>query len=444
MSLGGSLVFIIYLLMKPIALRYFRAKWQYTFLKIVMLFYILPYQCFKFLYLDFIYAVLGRGGYSNPTLTGYIPVELEKMVILGGDGLPYFRNRILFLLLVSAWLFLVCFIVIKQVIRYFRCRRKLLMISENAAEQAKDIMEKCWQDISLGNKKQIKLLKNKNISSPFTIGIFPPCIIIPDMAMDNRRQKMLLTHELIHIKNHDILFKFLSFFLLLLHWFNPLVYFLFFELCNVSERVCDEKVTVRMKEKEKADYGMMVIEMAQKPSDVSILFADSFSRSKTTMKGRIEGMKKTPVASEYMKIAAAIIAVIILLVSPISVWAYEPMVISERFMEEDISNADMAYFILGDETEDPIMDDLYNAMYFEYGNEIFVDSDGNIYDISHQENPAPRAICFHSMASGQYYSHSPNGTGCTITIYNAEICTKCTYIKLKDMVSQTTYAKCTH
>ena len=102
----------------------------------------------------------------------------------------------------------------------------------------------------MDNKKQIRLLQNKNVSSPFTIGIFKSWIVIPDTEIDSKRQNMMLTHELIHVKNHDIFFKFLSFLIILLHWFNPFVYLLFFELCNISERVCDETVTARMNEKE--------------------------------------------------------------------------------------------------------------------------------------------------------------------------------------------------
>lgn len=276
-SLEGSLAFIIYLLMKPIADRCFSALWQYTFLKIIMLFYLLPYQIFKLRYFNIIYTILGKGNYFNPACTGYVPIELNRTVIIGKNGLPYFIHRTPYLLLVSAWVFLAFFIIIKQIIKYFKCKKKLLMISENAAWQSLDIMEQCRQDIFLRSRKQVRLLQNKNISSPFSIGIFTPYIIIPESAIDKERQKMLLTHELTHIKNHDILFKFLSFFIILLHWFNPLAYLLFFELCNISERVCDEKVTGRMREKEKINYGMLVIEMAQKPSCVSMLFADSFS-----------------------------------------------------------------------------------------------------------------------------------------------------------------------
>jgi len=106
-----------------------------------MLFYILPYQFFKLQYLDFIYVVLGMGEYSDPAFSGYVSIELENMVIIGKDGVPYFNNRFLFLLLASAWLLLVCFNVIKQIIQYFRCKRKLLMISVNATGQPKVIMK---------------------------------------------------------------------------------------------------------------------------------------------------------------------------------------------------------------------------------------------------------------------------------------------------------------
>lgn len=52
MSLAGSLVFLVYLAFRPVAVRYFSSVWRYRMLKLALLFYLLPYQYFKYRYYE--------------------------------------------------------------------------------------------------------------------------------------------------------------------------------------------------------------------------------------------------------------------------------------------------------------------------------------------------------------------------------------------------------
>ena len=77
----------------------------------------------------------------------------------------------------------------------------------------------------------------------------------------------------------------------LLHCFNPAVYFLFRELKEVQEMNCDEKILKLLSENDRKRYGYTIIEIAQnaRPVFVPALY---FSRnSRAFLKKRIRRIK---------------------------------------------------------------------------------------------------------------------------------------------------------
>jgi len=77
--------------------------------------------------------------------------------------------------------------------------------------------------------RSIRILVSDKITTPLTYGIISPKIILPK-SMDYRNEQQMryiLTHELIHIKRFDTLWKLFMVMALCLHWFNPLVWVLF-------------------------------------------------------------------------------------------------------------------------------------------------------------------------------------------------------------------------
>ena len=70
-----------------------------------------------------------------------------------------------------------------------------------------------------------------NVDSPVTIGMVKPVILFPlDTKKYSASERGIICHELHHIINMDVLFRFLSFMIIAMEWYNPLVYYLFKEL----------------------------------------------------------------------------------------------------------------------------------------------------------------------------------------------------------------------
>ncbi|MGB8454123.1 MAG: M56 family metallopeptidase [Anaerocolumna sp.] len=85
------------------------------------------------------------------------------------------------------------------------------------------------------------VFESDKIRSPFILGFVMPGIYIP-FGLGVQERAYILRHERFHLKRKDNLLKPLSFFVLTIHWFNPLVWLAFVLMTKDMEMSCDEKV----------------------------------------------------------------------------------------------------------------------------------------------------------------------------------------------------------
>ena len=99
------------------------------------------------------------------------------------------------------------------------------------------------------------------ISSPFVLGVIRPKIYLPS-TLTEQEQRYTILHEQAHIRRRDHLFKILAFFVLTLHWFNPLVWGAFMLFSNDMEMSCDETVMKHMDTDIRRDYSKLLLGLA--------------------------------------------------------------------------------------------------------------------------------------------------------------------------------------
>lgn len=92
------------------------------------------------------------------------------------------------------------------------------------------------------------------IRYPFVFGIIRPIIYLPSFLQGNMK-RFVLAHEMAHLNRHDHWWKPLGFFLLAIHWFNPLCWIAYILFCRDMEMACDERVVRGMDRESKADYS---------------------------------------------------------------------------------------------------------------------------------------------------------------------------------------------
>lgn len=150
------------------------------------------------------------------------------------------------------------------------------------------------------------------IDTAFVFGALRPKIYLPDSLTDGQREHILL-HEQTHIKRFDHLVKLLSFFVLCLHWFNPLAWVAFFASSKDMEMSCDEAVVKKLGSDIKKDYSTSLLTLA---TGRRIVSGTPLAFGEGDTKGRIKNVLsyKRPAFWVILVAAVAVICVIVGLV----------------------------------------------------------------------------------------------------------------------------------
>lgn len=197
--------------------------------------------------------------------------------------------------LAFAMFFLVC---------YVRCRREFAMSLPVRNAFAAHWLEehRRW--------RYIALRQSDRIAAPLTYGIFRPVILMPKRTdwADEEQVSCVLLHEYIHICRFDALWKLVAAAALCLHWFNPMVWVLYFLLNRDIELSCDECVVRRLGGDARAVYARTLIAMEEKKSGLLPLYSN-FSRN--AIEERIKEIMRAKKITVGITIASvALVAVI--------------------------------------------------------------------------------------------------------------------------------------
>ncbi|MCL2820777.1 MAG: M56 family metallopeptidase [Oscillospiraceae bacterium] len=145
-----------------------------------------------------------------------------------------------------------------------------------------------------------------NIDSPFVLGFIKPMIYLPVNLYGNEKNYIIL-HEQTHIKRFDHLIKLFAYFILCMHWFNPLAWVAFI-LINVDmEMSCDERVLKEIGEKTKKDYSLLLLSLATKRRTINV---SPLAFGESGVKERMKNILKYKEASRVV-IAAAVCLLVI-------------------------------------------------------------------------------------------------------------------------------------
>lgn len=146
-----------------------------------------------------------------------------------------------------------------------------------------------------------------NIQSPFVLGIIPPKIYIP-LSLAISERGYIILHERTHIRRKDYIIKFAAYFILCLHWFNPLAWVAFLLMGVDMEMSCDERVLKELGGDTKKDYSKLLLSMA---TDRRIISGSPLAFGEGGVKERIKNILNFKKTSRVVIAAAVVLAVVL-------------------------------------------------------------------------------------------------------------------------------------
>lgn len=157
--------------------------------------------------------------------------------------------------------------------------------------------------------KEQGILQVDGITTPFLYGIVKPVIYLSaDLAEDEK--DYIIAHEKYHRARRDYLVKPIVFCIVLLHWFNPLVWLAYFLFIRDMEFSCDEAVLADAETGVRKQYAGSLLKCAARQNGYVLTM---LTFGEPTVKSRIQNIL------QYKKRSVAVSGLVVACVAAVSV-----------------------------------------------------------------------------------------------------------------------------
>ncbi|MEH6943880.1 M56 family metallopeptidase [Bacillus sp. JJ722] len=156
-------------------------------------------------------------------------------------------------------------------------------------ERTVKIFENCKKSTSI--QQDIPLILAGKISSPTVFGFFRPRVLLSSAQMkvlNEQQLRYIFYHELSHIKRRDVGVNWLMHSLLILNWFNPILWYAYICMREDQELACDALALTYLDSEEQIAYGHTIIKLLEQYSGYyQVPSLANLSRNKRILKRRI-------------------------------------------------------------------------------------------------------------------------------------------------------------
>jgi beta-lactamase regulating signal transducer with metallopeptidase domain len=277
MSSAGSAAVLLVLLLGPVTEKYFPAKRQYQIWKAALFFFLVPVSFW-----------IGELSFPSPSLIGGAELPPALNGLESSPWIPRVSGRLKDTLFVL-WLAGAAVFAAWQLY----CRRRFWSeirsggTSVGRESKAAAVLASCKRE--LGIRGGVSLVRSSRVASPMLVGILHPVVLLPpaEAEMGAADLKLVLTHELIHLKKKDLFLKSLALCAGALHWYNPFVHVMRKKIALWSEFACDEAVVSGMSRAERERYGEAILNALSPCRKRETVFCSALSGNGEQLKKRL-------------------------------------------------------------------------------------------------------------------------------------------------------------
>ncbi len=304
-------------------------RWQYMLWIVLMIRLLLPWSP------DSSYSIYSLLSYSSsvseviqkntPSPENTVNDEMQHTVELESNSKTVIKNSepevnvsseqqttlSLYKVALYVWLAGVIILVVMTFITNRRLYSYIKKQPDITDEQVVTVFNRCKQSMKI--KKAVSLRLAGKIASPTVFSFFRPKVLLSKKHMkvlNEQQLQYVFYHELAHIKRNDVAVNWIMYSLLLLNWFNPILWYAYFCMREDQELACDAYALTFIDKEEQIAYGHTIITLLEHYSYQAPSLAN-LSRNKRTLKRRIVMIKKFQKKSYRLSLLGVIVIVAI-------------------------------------------------------------------------------------------------------------------------------------
>lgn len=160
-------------------------------------------------------------------------------------------------------------------------------------------------------KGKLPIYVTEATETPCLFGLFRPAIYLtPAVAEEEHHRTYAIAHETTHYCHGDFVWSVLRSLCLIVHWYNPLVWWAAILSRADGEIACDEATISDLGEGERAEYGRVLIDLTCRKTTDLLRTATTMTGSAKGLKERIKMIAKRPKMAIYTLIAVLLVAAV--------------------------------------------------------------------------------------------------------------------------------------
>ncbi|KQX51712.1 M56 family metallopeptidase [Paenibacillus sp. Root444D2] len=303
-STMASVLVVLIIVMQHVLRHRLKPRWHYLLWLLVIIRLVLPWGPES----EFsIYNWIGYTDAVHSTVQVNQEELLTRAVVSESAAHSIYRN------VVVVWLLGVCFFGIYTIRINGKFARKMKIETVTITdERILELFNQCKKMMSI--HKSIALVESCNLATPTLFGFIKPQLIMPKTILnslnDDQLQHVFL-HELAHSRRNDIGVNWFMHALLIIHWFNPVLWYAYRRMREDQEIASDALALSYLTPDKTQDYGYTLIKLLENFSrPVQNVGNVNLTGSKIQLQRRIKMIKQFKTNSyrwSFLGIAAIII-----------------------------------------------------------------------------------------------------------------------------------------
>lgn len=166
--------------------------------------------------------------------------------------------------LFAVWACICVLLMVYYTAGYRKLRGKIRRWSSECEDvHVQQVITEVAAECRLKRIPEVRIMKDSE-EGPFTTGVLKNIIILPDDALHEKDLRFILKHEAIHCRNHDISWRMFFLTVNIIHWFNPLVWYLRRAMEQDMEIACDEEVVTRASIEKRREYSDVIMSWVER------------------------------------------------------------------------------------------------------------------------------------------------------------------------------------